>query len=251
MRQVSPVTRVIADEKMGEIAGVILTVKGDDVNRAADRTEILSKLTGEPALAMVIATKMDGSTRELAHRRGVETALRPEWGGGRSSTASEVATGKVRRTGLRYQTITPVTPARRPKTAPRPEDLPNGQRPRNTAQTRINRRPKTTLCCSTGCGKGARPLPSHRNAKQARADTGARPRTRHQLRQSNAAIHPRSNRPLPTTGNISNTPPSPGTSSKSRSTPSSSPPPWACSSRATSRASGFSTSSPTTSDPTT
>ena len=86
------------------------------------------------------------------------------------------------------------------------EDLPNGQRPRNTAQTRINLRPKTTLRCSTGSGKGARPLPSHRNAKQARADTGARPRTRHQPRQSNEAIHPRSNRPLPTTGNISNTP---------------------------------------------
>ena len=119
MRQVSPVIRVIADEKMGEIAGTVLTVKGDDVNRATDRTEILGKLTGEPALAMVIATRMDGSTRELAHRRGVETALRPEWGGGRSSTASEVATGKVRRTRLRYQTITPVTPARKPKTAPR------------------------------------------------------------------------------------------------------------------------------------
>ena len=139
---------------------------------------------------MVIATRMDGSTRELAHRRGVETALHPEWGGGRSSTASEVATGKVRQTGLRYQTITPVTPVRRPKTAPRHSGrsgrtgLPNSQRPRNTAQTRINLRPKTTLCCSTGCGKGARPLPSYRNAEQARADTGARPRTRHQPRQS-------------------------------------------------------------------
>ena len=96
MSQVSPVTRVIADEKMCEIAGTVLTVKGDDVNRAADMTEILGKLTGEPALAMVIATRMDGSTRELAHRRRVETALRPEWGGGLSSTAFEVATGKVK-----------------------------------------------------------------------------------------------------------------------------------------------------------
>ena len=57
---------------------VSITADSNDVNGAADRTEILRKLTGEPALAVVIADRMDEQQRKLALQRGVETALHPE-----------------------------------------------------------------------------------------------------------------------------------------------------------------------------
>ena len=57
---------------------VSITADANDVDRAADRTEILRKLTGGPALAVVVASRMDEPQRELAIRRGVETVLHPE-----------------------------------------------------------------------------------------------------------------------------------------------------------------------------
>ena len=57
---------------------VSITADSNDVNGAADRTEILRKLTGEPALAVVIAARRDEPQGELALQRGVETALHPE-----------------------------------------------------------------------------------------------------------------------------------------------------------------------------
>ena len=57
---------------------VSITADSNDVNGAADRTEILRKLTGEPALAVVIAARRDEQQRKLALQRGVETALHPE-----------------------------------------------------------------------------------------------------------------------------------------------------------------------------
>ena len=57
---------------------VSITADSNDVNRAVDRTEILRKLTGAPALAVVIAARRDEQQGELALQRGVETALHPE-----------------------------------------------------------------------------------------------------------------------------------------------------------------------------
>ena len=57
---------------------VSITADANDVDRAADRPEILRKLTGGPALAVVVASRMDEPQRKLAIRRGVETVLHPE-----------------------------------------------------------------------------------------------------------------------------------------------------------------------------
>ena len=55
-----------------------ITPDGNDSTRAADRAEILRKITGGPARAVVIATRMDEPFREQAIQMGVETALHPE-----------------------------------------------------------------------------------------------------------------------------------------------------------------------------
>ena len=50
---------------------VSITANDDDVNRAADRTEILRKVTRGPVMAAVIAARMEAPQRELAARREV------------------------------------------------------------------------------------------------------------------------------------------------------------------------------------
>ena len=55
-----------------------ITPDMSDSTRAADRSEILGRITGGPVRAVVIATRMDEPFREMAARRGVETALHPE-----------------------------------------------------------------------------------------------------------------------------------------------------------------------------
>ena len=57
---------------------VSITANDDDVNRAADRAEILRRVTGEPALAAVIAARVDEPQRELATQREVAVAVHPE-----------------------------------------------------------------------------------------------------------------------------------------------------------------------------
>ena len=60
------------------VVEVSITADSNDVNRAVDRTEIPRKPTRKPALAVVIAARMEEPQRELALQRGVETALHPE-----------------------------------------------------------------------------------------------------------------------------------------------------------------------------
>ena len=57
---------------------VSITANDDDVNRAADRVEILRKVTGGPVMAVVIAARMDEPQRGLAARREVVVAVHPE-----------------------------------------------------------------------------------------------------------------------------------------------------------------------------
>ena len=57
---------------------VSITANDDDVNRAADRAEILRKATGGPVMAAVIADRVEAPQRELAAKRGVAVALHPE-----------------------------------------------------------------------------------------------------------------------------------------------------------------------------
>ena len=57
---------------------VSITANDDDVNRAADRVEILRKVTGGQVMAAVIAARVDEPQRELAARRKVEVAVHPE-----------------------------------------------------------------------------------------------------------------------------------------------------------------------------
>ena len=57
---------------------VSITVNDDDVNRAADRAQILRKVTGGPVMAVVIADRVEAQQRELAARREVAVALHPE-----------------------------------------------------------------------------------------------------------------------------------------------------------------------------
>ena len=57
---------------------VSITANDDDVNRAADRAQILRKVTGGPVMAVVIADRVEAQQRELAARREVAVALHPE-----------------------------------------------------------------------------------------------------------------------------------------------------------------------------
>ena len=57
---------------------VSITANNDDMNRAADRVEILRKVTGGPVLAAVIAVRVETPQRELAATRGVTVAVHPE-----------------------------------------------------------------------------------------------------------------------------------------------------------------------------
>ena len=57
---------------------VSITANDDDVNRAADRVEILRKVTGGQVMAAVIAARVDEPQRELAARRKVTVAVHPE-----------------------------------------------------------------------------------------------------------------------------------------------------------------------------
>jgi len=57
---------------------VSITANDDDVNRAADRVEILRKVTGGQVMAAVIAVTVDEPQRELAARRKVAVAVHPE-----------------------------------------------------------------------------------------------------------------------------------------------------------------------------
>ena len=57
---------------------VSITANDDDMNRAADRVEILRKVTGGPVMAAVIAARVEAPQRELAARREVAVAVHPE-----------------------------------------------------------------------------------------------------------------------------------------------------------------------------
>ena len=57
---------------------VSITANDDDVNRAADRAEILRRVTGGPVMAAVIAARVDEPQRALAARREVAVAVHPE-----------------------------------------------------------------------------------------------------------------------------------------------------------------------------
>ena len=57
---------------------VSMTANDDDVNRAADRAQILRKVTGGPVMAVVIADRVEAQQRELAARREVAVAVHPE-----------------------------------------------------------------------------------------------------------------------------------------------------------------------------
>ena len=53
---------------------VSITANDDDVNRAADRAEILRKVTGGP----VMAARVEAQQRELAAQREVAVAVHPD-----------------------------------------------------------------------------------------------------------------------------------------------------------------------------
>ena len=57
---------------------VSITANDDDVNRAADRAQILRKVTGGPVMAVVIADRVEAQQRELAARREVAVAVHSE-----------------------------------------------------------------------------------------------------------------------------------------------------------------------------
>ena len=57
---------------------VSITANDDDVNRAADRTDILRRVTGGPVMAAVIAPRVDEPQRALAAQREVAVAVHPE-----------------------------------------------------------------------------------------------------------------------------------------------------------------------------
>ena len=57
---------------------VSITANDDDVNRAADRAQILRKVTGGPVMAVIIADRVEAQQRELAARREVAVAVHPE-----------------------------------------------------------------------------------------------------------------------------------------------------------------------------
>ena len=71
-------TRTGARERVYVGIEVSITANDDDVNRAADRAEILRKVTGGPVIATVIAVRVDQPQMELAVRREVAVAVHPE-----------------------------------------------------------------------------------------------------------------------------------------------------------------------------
>ena len=71
-------TRTGTPERVYAGIEVSITANDDDVNRAADRAEILRKVTGGPVMAAVIAARMEAPQRELAARREVAVAGHPE-----------------------------------------------------------------------------------------------------------------------------------------------------------------------------
>ena len=71
-------TRTGTPERVYAGIEVSITANDDDVNRAADRAEILRKVTGGPVMAAVIAARMEAPQRELAARREVAVAVHPE-----------------------------------------------------------------------------------------------------------------------------------------------------------------------------
>ena len=71
-------TRTGARERVYVGIEVSITANDDDVNRAADRAEILRKVTGGPVIAMVIAVRVDQPQMELAVRREVAVAVHLE-----------------------------------------------------------------------------------------------------------------------------------------------------------------------------
>ena len=56
-------TRTGTRERVYAGIEVSITANDDDVNRAADRAEILRRVTGEPALAAVIAARVEAPQR--------------------------------------------------------------------------------------------------------------------------------------------------------------------------------------------
>ena len=71
-------TRTGTRERVYAGIEVSITVNDDDVNRAADRAEMLRKVTGGPVMAAVIAARVDEPQRELAARREVAVVVHPE-----------------------------------------------------------------------------------------------------------------------------------------------------------------------------
>ena len=71
-------TRTGTRERVYAGIEVSITANDDDVNRAADRAEMLRKITGSPVMAAVIAARVEAPQRELAARREVMVALHPE-----------------------------------------------------------------------------------------------------------------------------------------------------------------------------
>ena len=57
---------------------VSVTANNNEVNRAANRSEILGRATVGPAMDAVIASRIDEPQRELAARRDVAAAVHPE-----------------------------------------------------------------------------------------------------------------------------------------------------------------------------
>ncbi len=71
-------TRRSDKERVYVAVKATITANEVEVNRAADRAEILRKVTGRPVTPVVITSRMEKSCREAAARRGVETAICPE-----------------------------------------------------------------------------------------------------------------------------------------------------------------------------
>ena len=71
-------TRTGTRERVYAGIEVSITANDDDVNRAADRAEMLRKVTGGPVMAAVIAARVDEPQRALAARRDVAVAVHPE-----------------------------------------------------------------------------------------------------------------------------------------------------------------------------
>ena len=59
-------------------AEISITANQDDVNRAADRAEILWRVTGFPSRPVVIADRISEPCRKLADEKEVAVAIYPE-----------------------------------------------------------------------------------------------------------------------------------------------------------------------------